>query len=508
MNEKIYSLEELHMMDKETLVKIANDMGIRLILDKNGFPILDRNILIQEILDKQKEKSSEERDKLIHTIIDNKLGAIVEELRNSKSKIIIYLTVVSLILTIIGFIIYNVIGAPTIREMRSPDTVELDFIGNMQGRVPSIVLFDGSVMPNLITSEGGWIYGGTITNQNDVDVIVNEIWIELINFQEISDFSIISYYPWQGGGGGGTPAQVYQGVLYTRVGAHELTYLGHSSAVRIVDGIEIPEFLKLSSNQGEFLMLLIEFIDQVSGIYTFTVNISYTVGGEMKILESEEYSHFHFPAELSEHRYRNFVRDFNFNSISDFNSYVGGKIENVWDQLRHSSDVESLDISSDVYEMFERLLNPFSNASVIIDSDPAIQFHELYDGFSQVYPLGSDFLVHIENPERFILVEEEGWKSFIFDEERMIQNIRFLFASNEDEFSLPENARLSFADGSEIAVEISYRNEYYQYGESPYILFHGYYSFETAIPSYLIKIELLDITDYGETYWTATVNAW
>ena len=487
MNErKSYSIKELRPLEEADLVEIARALGIEnnrpMVLNKDNLMVFNRDKLIQEILINQEKK------KLKNLLNFTKLHMIT--------------AICAAILVSVFYISYF-----------WPDNDEgMGFVGGVDHPLGagSLALFDGKALATIPANDGNphWIYWLNITNGNNVGVRIDRIWIDLIDFEEISDFSIISAFEEIGGPGAEAEEQVFHGRLGAVAGTYNFRYLGQGESWELWrnrDNIETSTYVRLAPGQSEHIILFIEFTNQVSGVYTFTVNVQYIVDGEMKTFQSEVYSYF--SVATSGHRYRNF-----YFGADDFSFSVA---ETIFDVLVSSN------IPNDIYEMFERLVNPFSNSGVIIDSSSQLyELHDdlLYTGFSYktVYPCGNDFLTYIEDIERFILVEEDNWKSFTFEEERMIQTIRLLFAcKGEGNFSLPENMRLAFSGGSYRVVDISYGDWWYQHGaipyihgESPYVLVHGFYHFDTAIPSYSIKIEPLNISNYGRTYMTPIITAW
>jgi len=331
--DEIFNKAELERKNDEELIKITQNLGITddfYLLNDEKLLKFDRKNVIEKISIKLQE-------------IDDK--------SYRKKELATWLfRIIGMISTILAIII----GLRTVFDFFRTGDIPLTFLGSIQGTHYryDVAVFDEKAMTNFAYEREDslfWIYNLHITNRNYVPVRIDEIWLEVIDFEAVSDFSIIRYFPpGLGGGASERPIFRHRGFINTYLGNYRQEFIGsyHFDLETLEEGIDRHSYVSIPSNESAHMRFHVEFMERKTGIYTFTINVRYILAGEERIFTSNTYTQFF--ALTGEDIYRNFY----FNSTNELDNYVATKIRDIRNNVVDASEF---------YHFFRDLLTDYSH---------------------------------------------------------------------------------------------------------------------------------------------------
>ena len=162
-------------------------------------------------------------------------------------------------------------------------------------------------------------YNLNITNKNDFSVKLHEIFFNVVDFKAISDCKLVSAIDECGGP---EETNFFRGTVSrdSKVKAYPLKYLGFNDLEKSY--IKENQYLRLEPGKSEAVILLVEFKNQASGIYRFTVFAKYIVDKDIKSYETSVQDYLHI--NLSYEKTREFYSDGGSNHMFD-------KIISIWE---------------------------------------------------------------------------------------------------------------------------------------------------------------------------------
>ena len=174
------------------------------------------------------------------------------------------------------------------------------------------------------------LYDLNITNKNDFSVKLNEICLDIKEFEEVSDFLIISSIIECGGP---VETNYFHGIVDTKSKAklYPLRYLGYDCLTNGL--VKANQYLRLEPKQSEHAVLVMEFNSEVSGFYRFSINVSYIVDGVAKSFKTDVCNYLHIVR--SDEKSRNF-----FVGDEPYQAYE--KIISIWESESISDDEYNL----------------------------------------------------------------------------------------------------------------------------------------------------------------------
>jgi|GEM_PF-3400570 len=183
---------------------------------------------------------------------------------------------------------------PTIHSI--DDYFELSFsVGEIITPGNNWALTNDRVLRGQMENDSGNVtklnYELNITNKNDIAVMINKVYIDVINFIEEPDIVYVSSpVPMVFG-----PqfCQLYSGNISSSLKKYLLSYQGENRFENGQAKFYKPDYLRVEAKQSEHISLMLDFNNTKSGIYQFRINVDYIRDGVDIVYQSDicEYLH-------------------------------------------------------------------------------------------------------------------------------------------------------------------------------------------------------------------------